>query len=210
MCNLYDIGPARRAQGDRWEASLAGGIGRLATPFGRRKTDPAPVVLLRESGEPSATVMRWGFERPYNPAVNNARIEKLDGPWAGPWRERRRCLVPMSAWYEWSGPAGGKQTFAFTSTDGLWLWAGGLWEEGPAGPAFTLLTRPAAPELAFVHDRMPALLEPNQFDVFLSQRDPRDVVAGSVVPVTVFRCHNPLLDLARHRGPEPMEMLPGF
>ncbi len=209
MCNLYDIGPARRRRGDRWEASLAPAFAGVTRSYGVRKTDAAP-VLRGCGGTPEAAVLRWGFVRPYHAAVNNARLEKLDGPWAPAWWERRRCLVPMSAWYEWHGPAGSKQTFAFESPDGAWLWAAGLWEEGKSGSAFSMITRPAAPGLAFVHDRMPALLDPAQFERYLRDEDPRELLASDETAVQVFRCHNPLLKIAQHRGPEPLEMLPGF
>lgn len=212
MCNLYDIGPARHRRGDDWEDAIASVLASMARRHGIRKTDPAPVLRgASASGAPSsATLMRWGFERDFNAAVNNARLDKLDGPWAPAWREKRRCLIPVSAWYEWHGPAGAKQTFAFESPDGAWLWAAGLWEEGKSGPAFSMITRPASPDLAFVHERMPAILPQDHFARYLSDEDPRDLLATAAVPVTVFRCHNPLLNIPQHRGPEPIEMLPGF
>ncbi len=212
MCNLYDIGPSRHQRGDGWEEVVAGVIPSLARRHGIRKTDPAPVCRLpfRRGASPSVTLMRWGFARDYSAAVNNARLEKLDGPWAAAWREKRRCLIPVSAWYEWRGPAGSKQTFAFESSDGGVLWAAGLWEDGKAGCAFSMITRPAATDLTFVHDRMPAILSAEDFEAFLGKEDPRDLLATAVVPVNVFRCHNPLLKIAQHRGPEPVEMLPGF
>lgn len=212
MCNLYDIGPARHRRGDEWEEAITSVLASMARRHGIRKTDPAPVVrrAYATGAPPSASLMRWGFERDFNPAVNNARLDKLDGPWAPAWREKRRCLLPVSAWYEWHGPAGAKQTFAFESSDGTWLWAAGLWEEGKSGPAFSMMTRPAAPDLAFVHDRMPAILPPEDLARYLSDEDPRDLVATATVPVKVFRCHNPLLNIPHHRGPEPIEMLPGF
>jgi putative SOS response-associated peptidase YedK len=212
MCNLYDIGPARHRRGDDWEETVAGFINLLARRHGIRKTDSAPVCRSPLGGGEarSLTLMRWGFARDFNAAVNNARLEKLDGPWAAAWREKRRCLIPVSAWYEWRGPVGSKQTFAFESADGGVLWAAGLWEEGKAGCAFSMITRPAATDLAFVHDRMPAILSAVDFEAFLGAEDPRDLLAKAAVPVKVFRCHNPLLKIARHRGPEPVETLPGF
>lgn len=212
MCNLYDIGPARHRRGDDWEDAIVSVLGSLARRHGIRKTDPAPVLRWpRAAGAtPSASLMRWGFERDFNPSVNNARLDKLDGPWAPAWREKRRCLIPVSAWYEWHGPTGSKQTFAFESPDGTWLWAAGLWEEGKSGPAFSMITRPAAPDLAFVHDRMPAILSVADVETFFTHEDPRDLLAATDVPVKVFRCHNPLLKIAQHQGPEPIEMLPGF
>ena len=130
MCNLYDLGRARRQSRDDWEAAIAavikeseeavaGSTENTGLPqlkqFGIRKTDPG-LVLTKEGGHPTAEVMRWGFHRSYNPAVNNARSEKLDHTWSGPWQERRRCLIPVSSFYEWNGPAGAKQTTGLSST----------------------------------------------------------------------------------------------
>src|SRR6056297_1394820 len=99
MCNLYDIGRGRHQSRDEWEKAVAEVIHDIERPFGIRKTDPGVVAILKD-GEPFAETMRWGFERPYNPAVNNARSEKLDGTWSKPWREKRRCLIPVSTFYE--------------------------------------------------------------------------------------------------------------
>ncbi|MCB1205753.1 MAG: SOS response-associated peptidase family protein [Verrucomicrobiae bacterium] len=209
MCNLYDIGRPRRQRGDEWEAAMKAVLETLPRRHGIRKTDPAP-VLKREGGFPCAHVMRWGFEREFNSAVNNARFDRLDGPWSSAWRERRRCLFPITTWYEWHGPAGAKQTFAFESTRGEWLWAAGIWEESKSGLACSMLTRAADPDLAFVHDRMPALISPEHFRPFLEDEDPRGILEDSTLPVRVFRCHNPLDHLARLEGPESIDMLPGF
>lgn len=209
MCNLYDIGRPRRSRNDEWETAMQGALGTLSRRHGLRKTDPVP-VLRRERGIVAGAVMRWGFERAFNNAVNNARLDKLDGPWSAAWRERRRCLFPLSAWYEWHGPTGSKQTFAFESPEGEWLWAAGIWEMGNSGPACAMLTRGADPDLAFVHDRMPALVAPGQFHRFLEDEDPRGTFEDTAIPVNVFRCQNPLHHPGRHEGPEPIDMLPGF
>jgi len=79
----------------------------LEKPFGIRKTDPGLVVSLRDN-LPVAEIRHRGFARHYNPAVNNARIDKLDGQSSLPWRKMQRCLIPLSTWYEWSGPPGAK------------------------------------------------------------------------------------------------------
>jgi hypothetical protein len=57
---------------------------------------------------------------------------------------------------------------------------------------------------------MPALLSVADFEAFLSNEDPRELLATAEVPVKVFRCHSPILKTSPHRGPEPIEMLPGF
>ena len=210
MCNLYDIGPARHARRNDWDRAIAGALEKLEKPFGVRKTDPGLVITL-EGDLKVAEMRRWGFERHFNPAVNNARSDKLDGPWSAPWREKRRCLIPLSTWYEWNGSPGAKQTFAFQSQHpDESLWAAGLWEDGESGPAYTMITREASPQLAFVHHRMPALLEPADFDAFFHADDARDLFTAPVADLSFFRCLNPLHHPARHQGPEEMGMLPGF
>ena len=211
MCNLYDIGPARHARRHYWERAIVEAVERLEKPkFGLRRTDPG-IILRHHDGTPLVEMRRWGLHRLYSPVINNARSDKLDGLWAGLWREKKRCLIPLSTWYEWSGGKGAKQTFAFSSPEpDAWLWAAGLWEDGESGPAYSMINRDASPDLAFVHDRMPALIEPADFESYLFEEDPRNLLNSPVAEITPLRCLNPLHHPARHTGPEPMDLLPGF
>ena len=235
MCNLYDLGPRRHRNRDDWEEAVARALAlsrdqalnhdeasetRQDAPettsgfrqFGIRKTDPGLVLLPGEQG-PDDQVMRWGFRRPWNSAINNARLEKLDGPWADAWQARRRCLVPMSAFYEWSGSTGARQTFAFTPAgEDETLWAAGMWEKDPEDSSFryTMITTAATPEVAAVHTRMPALLRSEHIEEFLGNSDPRALLERPVVRLDMFRCRNPLTHIDSHDGPERETFLPGF
>ncbi len=104
MCNTYLIS-TKKGAGVRGKVSEV--AGQLASAL-VRKTDPGIVVLANERVE----IMRWGFARHFNPAINNARSDKLgSGMWAEAFRERR-CVIPMSAFYEWGpGVAGRKQAY---------------------------------------------------------------------------------------------------
>lgn len=230
MCNLYDLGRARHLDRDEWEkavaevvreidASLTGEETIDATPrpklFGARKTDPG-LVLVNTEGTPRPIVMRWGFHRPYNPAVNNARSEKLETTWSLPWREKKKCLIPISTFYEWQGGTGAKQTFAIEAPErGTLLWAAGLWEETPkeAGPlsrSFSMITRESRGPVSKIHHRMPALLEPSGFEAFLLSDDPHSVLGDSHPDLVVYRCENPLKHPTTHEGPVREDFLPGF
>ena len=210
MCNHYDIGRSRHKSRDEWEQAVAGVVRDLEKPFGIRKTDPGVVVSL-QNGAPVAETMRWGFERPYNAAVNNARSEKLGGTWSKPWLEKRRCLIPVSTFYEWSGPAGKKQTFAFENRDNdSGLWVAGIWEEGEAGRVYSMLTRAANEQIASIHDRMPALLKADQFSEFLEAGDPVELLGKWDEPLSIVRCENPLKHPKSHAGPVPIDFLPGL
>jgi putative SOS response-associated peptidase YedK len=86
---------------------------------------------------------------------------------------RRRCLVPADGFYEWQKiRRKEKQPYNIgMADDGLFAFAG-LWERwaGPAGTplnSFTILTTNANPLLAGIHDRMPVILKPEDYDVWL-------------------------------------------
>lgn len=165
MCNAYDIGrPVKRLP----EGSLQVITGPLVSGSGPRlirRTDAATVITATFE----LVTMRWGFERPRLGTINNAREDKLGGPlWSTPFRERR-CVIPASAFYEWSGPKGRKQTHRFTRPDQGWMWIAGLWESSSEyGPCFSMITTAANRVMAPIHHRMPAILEDEQITPYLA------------------------------------------
>jgi putative SOS response-associated peptidase YedK len=212
MCNLYDIGPARHRNHRDWEEVVIEALKNIEKPFGIRKTDSG-LVIRSFNGAPTPEVMRWGFERDYNPAVNNARSEKLNGVWSGLWQAKQRCLIPVSTFYEWSGSKGSKRTHAF-QPDGnqAFFWMAGLWEKSENEPTFSTLTRQSAGVISKIHDRMPVILKPDQFETFLSDDDPRALLLEGETELESFPCQNPLIQPDRHQGAEPAAsiFLPGF
>lgn len=163
MCNSYRLTPRRGAdQGVRGKVAVA--AEGLPSPL-VRKSDPGIVVLADER----VAVMRWGFYRSFNPSINNARSDKLEtGMWADAWRERR-CVIPMSAFYEW-GPGGGgrKQAHEFRDPEDDYLWIAGIWEENPdSDPCYSMVTTAASPLMAPIHERMPAVLRRDEVPAFL-------------------------------------------
>ena len=166
MCNAYELGKRR---GGSVPQHLGGAIveklsGIVSTRLIRR-TDPAPVVTV----EGGLRTMRWGFARPGLGDINNARSDKLTGPMWGEAFRDRRCLVPVAAFYEWSGPKGNKRTHRFTRPDGGWLWMAGIWEENAShGPCFSMITTAANALVAPIHERMPAVLGDSELADYLA------------------------------------------
>jgi len=163
MCNSYRITP-KRGTDKGVRAKVAAAAATLASSL-VRPSDPGVVVLAGERVE----TMRWGFHRVFNPAINNARSDKLEsGMWAGAFRERR-CVIPVSLFYEWGPGAGGrKQAHEFGSTADDYLWIAGLWEpNGELGPCYTMVTTEASQLMAPIHSRMPAVLRPDELRGFL-------------------------------------------
>jgi putative SOS response-associated peptidase YedK len=125
----------------------------------------------------------------------NARAETVgtSAIFRGPF-ERRRCLVPADGFYEWKqlptdtlfGPdatvkpsqknATRKQPYAFTLAGGEPFAFAGLWDrwKDPAGGAlesYTIVTTTPNELTATVHDRMPVILRPQDYDLWLAQAD---------------------------------------
>jgi putative SOS response-associated peptidase YedK len=163
MCNSYVIRPKRGALGLAQRVSEA--TARLASEL-VRKSDPG--VVLRADGR--VEIMRWGFHRELNPAINNARSDKLEGSMWNEAFHERRCVIPMTLFYEWGPGVGGcKQANEFRDPDDDFLWAAGLWEEHPEfGASYSMITTAASPLMAPIHNRMPALLRPEEMDEWLA------------------------------------------
>ena len=160
------------------------------------------LVARREEGRWVLERMRWGllpFWRGGKPLKDtekgkgdgfklttfNARTETVAS--AATFRgafARRRCLIPASAWYEWTGPAGGKTRHRFSRADGQALWFAGIWDhcETPdAGPitSFTILTTPSERWLTDFHTRAPDILEPADWARWLDvSQDPGSLMAA--------------------------------
>lgn len=198
MCNTYRIGQKLGAEGraKRVSEALAGLKSELV-----RKSDPGVVVRA----DCSVELMRWGFHREFNPSINNARADKLEG---GMWREafhQRRCVIPMTLFYEWGPGSGGrKQAHEFHYPDNDYLWAAGLWEpHSDFGPCYTMVTTAASPLMSPIHDRMPALLRPEEMQEWLGGNGHWNFQPFTG-PLALKPCESPL---AKRRKPKAQQDL---
>lgn len=97
---------------------------------------------------------------------------------------RRRCIVPASAWYEWTGEKGSKTKHTFRRGDDGVIWFAGTWDKCTTTDAgeltsFTILTGPSDGMLADYHTRAPVILEPDDFGVWMDPaNDPAEVMAA--------------------------------
>src|SRR5207248_9328433 len=103
--------------------------------------------------------------------------------------KKRRCLVPASGFYEWKRlDEKNKQPFAFDLLNGRMIAFAGLWDgwKDPANRvrlrSYTIITTGANELMAPIHDRMPAILHPSDYDRWLDRdsdpdRPPLDLAA---------------------------------
>jgi putative SOS response-associated peptidase YedK len=144
-------------------------------------TQPVAAVRMQEEGISRELVMlRWGLipfwakDPQIGARLINARSETLaEKPAFRDALRRRRCLVLSDGFYEWQKLEGGKQPFYFRLRGGGPFGFAGLWEhwEGPEGiiESCTLITTEANDLMRAVHDRMPVILDPKDYDLWMDR-----------------------------------------
>jgi len=142
-------------------------------------TQPVPIVRLMED-ERHFALVRWGLipawvKDPKDFALLiNARGETLDEkPAFRNALKRRRCLFPADGFYEWKLEGGRRRAFHIRKPGGGPLAFAGLWETwiGPNGEEVetaAIVTTQANREMGAVHHRAPVIVQPEQFDLWLS------------------------------------------
>lgn len=161
----------------------------------------APVVRMESGSMPgrSAAVLQWGLVPSWaeNPSIGssliNARAETAatKPAFLAAFRQRR-CVVPVSGFYEWRGPKGskGRQPFYISPTkgdDSSILCLAGLWErwqprDGESLETFTIITTDANAWMRPLHDRMPVILAAGDVDAWLDPKMPVERAGGLLQP----------------------------
>ena len=121
--------------------------------------DRVPALCRGRSGGIGAFAMEWGYRMEDGRRLINARLETAaQKPTFRDGMRSRRCLMPMSAYYEWERRGNDRVKYRISpKADGLSCLAG-VYRLEEDGPRFAVLTMEAADELAFIHDRMPVLV----------------------------------------------------
>ena len=175
-----------------------------------------------ESGDRHLDILRWGLipsftndlkaaRKPINARCETvAKTQMFKQAFA-----KRRCLVPVTAYYEWRHDPSGKTPFAIALEDGEPLAFGGVWEEwrSPDGETlrtFATMTTEANPELALIQHRMPVIIEEADWRVWLGE-DEGDVQALlRPIPADRFRVWpvGRKMNSVKNDGPELLDPLP--
>ena len=139
-----------------------------------------------ETGERSLDLLKWGLVPSWSgdpkgaPKPINAMTETVRSkPIFRDAYRKRRCIVPVEGFFEWQATKGGKQPYAIAMKNGAPFGLAGLWEnwKDPASGdwvrTFTIITVPSNELIARIHDRMPAILRPADYERWLgSEPDP--------------------------------------
>lgn len=132
-------------------------------------------------------VPRWAKDMSIGSRMINARGESIaEKPAFRDAFARRRCIVPVDGFYEWreKRPGQAKQAFAVALTSGAPMALAGLWEgwrapDGSILRSFTIVTTEANAKLRALHERMPVVLDPDAWPLWLGgepKGDPQTVL----------------------------------
>jgi len=151
-----------------------------------------PVAIVRnQPGNPTRewTLTKWGLVPSWSkdPKIGtkmiNARSETAaEKPSFRAAFKRRRCLVPTDGFYEWQKPPAGakrKQPYYISMADSQTFAIAGLWEcwadlDGSMLETCTLLTTTPNELMEPIHNRMPVIIEPDEYDDWLGDGQDAD------------------------------------
>jgi putative SOS response-associated peptidase YedK len=206
MCNLYRLAKSAAevaAWFDAVEAAQGANVGAEVYPG-------SPGLVVAEG---QVRVMTWGFplvlrgkkgQKLKPRPVNNARADRLG---RGFWRQsfaERRCLIPLTGWAEAQG-ARGRMTRTWLSLPGVALFAAaGLWRQSDAwGACYAMvMTASQGTAAASVHERMPVLLMPQDYALWLGGA-PEEALAlcrGWDGPLVIDHTDEPWARAAAHQS----------
>jgi putative SOS response-associated peptidase YedK len=183
MCGRYYLLPSSNELAGLFGL---GGFPDLAPRYNIAPTQQVPAVCAADAGR-ECVPLRWGFipswAKDGKIAPINAMSETAaDKPMFRSAFRKRRCLIPSSGFYEWKAAgAKKKQPYAIRLTDDKPFAFAGLWEcwHGPDGDVQSCCILTTAPNelVATIHNRMPVILDPRDYDQWL---DPKEQDAAAV------------------------------
>ena len=192
MCGRYDNLIAREAYRLVFRATRLP-QSNFPPRYNIAPTDPVPIIRIDpRDGARELTMARWGLVPgwmkvlPKIPHIN-ARVETVHTN--GLFREafaKRRALIPATGFFEWQKRADGKQPYRFQRADLEPFAFAGLWEFSRLGghdllSAAIIVGEPNA-LAAQIHNRMPVILAPDDYDAWLDAATPTDVLRGLMKP----------------------------
>lgn len=182
--------------------------------FNIAPTQEAPVVRVDAGHKREWVWLRWGLIPSWSkdPSIGarmiNARAETVaEKPSFRNAFRRRRCLVPADGYYEWKVEGGRKQPYFLQFASGEPFAMAGLWEpwrspEGALTETYAIVTTEAAGTARQIHDRMPVILAPPDYEGWLSGADPGELLRPWAGPALSVRCVSARVNSPRIDDPQ--------
>jgi putative SOS response-associated peptidase YedK len=178
MCGRYRLSRRKQIIEDHFDS--VSGEEDWTSRYNVAPTQPVPVIRQNPK-EPvrELSLMRWGLIPSWakNPSAAaqmiNARSETAaTKPAFRDALKCRTCLIPADGFYEWMRTGKAKQPYCFEVNKGELFAFAGLWDrwKDPSGQwvkSCSILTTTPNAVTAVVHDRMPVILDPDGYDLWL-------------------------------------------
>ncbi len=177
MCGRFVLTTAGEALAEHFDLETAPA---LAPRYNIAPSQEVAVVRRRQvEGSRELAMLRWGLvphwarDPKMGARMINARSETVaEKPSFRDAFKRGRCLVPVSGFYEWQRSGKGKQPYYFRGKDERPLAIAALWDRwrGPENTVIescALLTTAANELMRPIHDRMPVIVEPANYRLWL-------------------------------------------
>jgi putative SOS response-associated peptidase YedK len=134
-------------------------------------------AVVEDDDKRKLEMFHWGLIPSWakDPAIGNkminARAETVsEKPSFRSAFKKRRCLILADGFYEWKKTDDGKQPYHVKMEDGSPFAFAGLWEtwkDGPEIRSCTIITTEANDLMNEIHHRMPVILPPEDYDMWL-------------------------------------------
>ena len=170
--------------------------------------DVAAVRMIPGKSGRQLSMLRWGLIPHWAKDVKigyrmiNARAETLtQKPSFKALFKKRRCLIPADGFYEWLHAGRSKTPYFIRLKNGAVFGLAGLWEswyspDGDQVESCTIITAGANRLLRTIHDRMPVILHPEHYEVWLQDSTEEKTLQQLLMPY-------PAAEMQVHRvGPE--------
>ncbi len=182
-------------------------------------TQPVLIVRNTPAGTREQHLVRWGLipswvkdPREFTTLINARSETAAEKPSFRGSLRHRRCLVPATGFYEWTGKPGAKQPHLFRPRNGGLMALAGLAEhwvgaDGSELETMAILTTSANAVMDPFHDRMPVIIAPGDFDLWLDCTTGTSKFAESLLApppddlLDVIDV-NPRLNNPRNEGPD--------
>jgi putative SOS response-associated peptidase YedK len=175
MCGRYTLRTPVETLAE--EFGISDPLPEIPTRYNIAPTQEVAAVL-EEDEERKLEMLRWGLIPSWadDPAVGNKMINArsetaAEKPSFRTAFRKRRCLILADGFYEWQKTNGGKQPYYIRMEDGSPFAFAGLWESwdkyGGEIRSCTILTTDANEMVGEVHHRMPVILPPETYDLWL-------------------------------------------
>jgi putative SOS response-associated peptidase YedK len=136
-----------------------------------RDTETSREMVMAQWG----LIPNWSKESKTKYSTINARVESVaEKPTYRTPFKRRRCLIPADGFYEWKVVNGNKIPHHIRMRDGCVFAFAGLWDhwggENDSIESCTIIVMPANEVMKPIHERMPAIIAPAHYDLWLDSR----------------------------------------